>query len=585
MGQRDGFGRERGVDILGMTGIGAGLRGWRPRDLGRDIPAGLAVAAVGLPTSLAYPAIAGLPPETGLYAAILPPLAYALFGPSRRLIVGPDAAVMTVLAGVLASVLTAMPAGTDRAGATALIALGVGVLCLLARLLSLGVLSVFLSRPILKGFFAGLAAAVAVGQIGRMTGVPVAADGVTAELAGIAGRLDEVHGATLAVGLGTLGLIWGLRAAAPRVPGAVVALAVAVAVSVVWDLAGRGVAVVGAVGGSLPRLSLPPLAHLPLAEVALGAGAVFLVMSSAGLLTAKGFAALTDDRVDANRELQGFGAANIAAGLFGAIPVGASDSRTAVNIAAGGRTQAAGIVAALALAAGVLWAGDLLGHLPEPALGAVLIATAAGMVDFRGLARLWRVSRAEFGVAMIAFAGPVGFGVLNGVLVALAATFAHLIWETMRPQIAELGRIAGEPGFYKLHRHPQAAPVPGLRVLLVEGSPIFVNADHIFDRVIEMTAPEERGEVVLLVARGMTQVDATGAEMLVALARALDRRGQALVLAEVNAPVSRELEAAGLTGVRLFESLSEAVAVLERGGGGDGGGVRTAAAADVIPDR
>jgi len=589
MGQSDGSGREQGVDILGMTGIGAGLRGWRPRDLVRDIPAGLAVAAVGLPTSLAYPAIAGLPMETGLYAAILPPLAYALFGPSRRLIVGPDAAVMTVLAGVLASVLAAMPAGTDRAGATALIALGVGVLCLLARLLSLGVLSVFLSRPILKGFFAGLAVAVAVGQIGRMTGVPVAADGVIAELAAIAGRLDEVHGATLAVGLGTLGLIWALGVVAPRVPGAVVALAAAVAASAVLDLAGRGVAVVGAVGGGLPRLSLPALAGLPLAEVALGSGAVFLVMSSAGFLTAKGFAALTGDRVDANRELQGFGAANIAAGLFGAVPVGASDSRTAVNIATGGRTQAAGIVAALALAGAMLWAGGALALLPEPVLGAVLIAAAARMADLPGLVRLWRISRAEFGAAMIAFAGPVGLGVLNGVLVALAATFAHLIWETMRPQVAELGRIAGEPGFYKRHRHPQAAAVPGLRVLLVEGSPIFVNADHIFDRVTEMTLPAQAGEVVLLVARGMTQVDATGAEMLVALARALDRRGQALVLAEVNAPVRRELEAAGLTGVRLFESLSEAVAVLERDGDGDGrrdgAGVRGAAAADVIPDQ
>ena len=222
-------------------------------------------------------------------------------------------------------------------------------------------------------------------------------------------------------------------------------------------------------------------------------------------------------------------------------------------------------------------------------LGAVLIAAAAGMADLPGLARLWRISRAEFGAAMIAFAGPVGLGVLNGVLVALAATFAHLIWETMRPQVAELGRIAGEPGFYKRHRHPQAEAVPGLRVLLVEGSPIFVNADHIFDRVTEMTLPAQAGEVVLLVARGMTQVDATGAEMLVALARALDRRGQALVLAEVNAPVRRELEAAGLTGVRLFESLSEAVAVLERDGDGDGdgdgAGARGAAAADVIPDQ
>jgi SulP family sulfate permease len=569
------------VNILGMAGIGGGLRGWRPRDLLRDVPAGLAVAAVGLPTSIAYPAIAGLPMQAGLYAAILPPIAYALFGPSRRLIVGPDAAVMTVLAGVLAPVLAAMPAGTDRVTATALIALGVGVLCVAARILRLGALSVFLSRPILMGFFAGLAVAVAVGQIGRITGVALEGEDVIELLAEIGGRLGEVHAASLGVGLGTLGLIWAVTAARLPVPGAVAALAVALAVSVAFDLAGRGVAVVGPVGASLPHLALPSLQGIPFAQLALGSGAVFLVMSGAGLLTAKGFAALTGERVDANRELQGLGAANIAAGLCGAIPVGASDSRTGVNLAAGGRTQVVGIVAALALAGGILWAGDVLGSLPAPAVGAVLIATAAGMVDLRGLARLWRVSRPEFGVAMIAFAGPVGFGVLNGVLVALAATFAHLIWETMRPQVAELGRIAGEPGFYKRHRHPMAQPVPGMTVLLVEGSPIFVNAGHIFDRVLDMTEAAGRGEVVLIVARGMTQVDATGAEMLVSLAGALGSRGLGLVLAEVNAPVRRALEAAGLAGVRMFESLSEAVALIER----DGGEAQPPEAADVIPGR
>jgi MFS superfamily sulfate permease-like transporter len=204
------------------------------------------------------------------------------------------------------------------------------------------------------------------------------------------------------------------------------------------------------------------------------------------------------------------------------------------------------------------------------------------MVDLRGLGRLWRISRPEFGVAMIAFAGPVGFGVLNGVLVAMVATFAHLVWETMRPQVAALGRIGGEPGFYKRHRHPEAAPVPGMTILMVEGSPIFVNAEHIFDRVIEMTEAAGRGEVVLLVARGMTQVDATGAEMLVSLARALTARGLSLVLTEVNEPVRRELEAAGMTGTRMLESLSEAVALLEQDGAGP---AAARGAAEVIPGR
>ena len=502
---------------FGLPGLSLApsLRGYRAAWLRSDVSAGLAIAAVGLPSAIAYPAIAGLPPETGLYASIAPLVAYAIFGPSRQLIVGPDAATMTVLAGVLTAVLAATPGETDRVGVAAVLALVVGALYLLARLLRLGVLATFLSRPILTGFFAGVSLSILIGQIGRMTGVKIEAEGLVAPLVELAHKAGSIHLPTLLLAAAMFVLLQVVRMTRFPVPGPVVVVVVSVLLSALFDFEGHGIAVVGDIPAGLPALTLPRLAGLPIDTILLGAAAIFLVSFGAGIVTARSFGAQAGYAVDPNRELTGFGAANLAAGLFGAFPVTASDSRTAVNLTVGGRSQAAGLVAAATLVATLLYLGPALRVLPIAALGAILAATALSLIDLAALRRIWRVSPMEFVFALIAMWGPISLGVLNGVVIAIGATLAYLLREMMFPHDAMLGLIPGRDGFYKLHRRPDARPVPGLALCLIQGSLLFFNADHVRARlsaIADDLPPDTRWFV--LDASAIVQVDSTGAAML-----------------------------------------------------------------------
>ncbi|NJL07856.1 MAG: SulP family inorganic anion transporter [Methylacidiphilales bacterium] len=524
------------------------LSGYRRAWLRTDVSAGLAIAAVGLPSAIAYPAIAGLPPETGIYASIAPLVAYAVFGPSRRLIVGPDAATMTILAGVMAAVLGSIPAeGTDRVAVAALLALVVGGLCLVARLLQLGVLANFLSQPILTGFFAGISLSILVGQITRVTGVQIEADGLIGPLVELVRKIGMVHWPSLLLAAAMFVLLQVARVARSPIPGAVLVVVISVTLSALFDFEAQGIAVVGTVPEGLPTLALPGLAGVPIDKLLLGAAAIFLVSFSSGAITARSFGALTKEPVDANRELTGFGAANIAAGLFGAFPVSASDSRTAVNVTVGGRTQLAGLVSAAALIAVLLLLRPALRVMPISALGAILAATALQLMDFAGLRRIWTISRVEFAFALIALVGPISLGVLNGVVIAISATLIYLLHKIMYPQDAVLGRIPGRDGFYKMHRFPEAQPVPGLMLGLIQGSILFFNADYVRARIraiIEEVPKETRWFV--LDASAIVQIDSTGAMMLEELAGELADRGIRFGLAEVHAAPRALLERAGV---------------------------------------
>lgn len=549
--------------------IPTGLAAFRPAMLGRDVSAGLAVAAVGLPSAIAYPAIAGLPAETGLYASIAAALGYGLFGASRRLCVGPDAATMTMLAGVLATVVAAIPegAGAGRADAAAAIALIVGGLCLIARALRLGVLATFLSRPILIGFFAGISLSILIGQIGRVTGASIAAGGLFAPPAELLREAATIHWPTVALAAALFVLLQLLRRS--PVPGPIIVVALSVLLSWLFDFRGLGIAVVGDVPTGLPTLALPSFDGMPFGPLLLGAGAVFLVAFGSGIVTARSFGDRTGDRVDPNAELVGFGGANLAAGLAGGFPVTASDSRTAIDIAVGGSSQVAGLASAAALVVTLLFLGEPLALLPIPALGAILVSAALGMIDVASLRRLWRVSRIEFAFAMIAFAGAVSFGVLNGVVVAVVATLVYLLVKSMYPRDALLGRVDGRDGFYKLHRVPEARPVPGLTLCLVEGTLLFYNADYVGARlaaIADALGPDARWFV--LDASAIVQIDSTGAAALDAFAGRLEARGIALGIVELHAEAKALLERTGfierIGPTMLFDDLQDALAAFRR---------------------
>ena len=553
-------------EALPKRPILASLKGYRPGWLKSDVAAGLAIAAVGLPSAIAYPAISGLPPQTGLYASIAPLVAYAVFGPSRQLVVGPDAATITVMAAVLA----AMPGleAADRTGVAALLALVVGGYYLGARLLGLGVLSTFLSRPILVGFFAGISLSILVGQLKRITGVDLEAEGLISPVIELVRNAALIHWPSLALAFAMFGVLQAVRVTRLPVPGPVVVVVVSVVLSALLDFRGHGIAVVGDIPSNVPRLALPAIGGAAPDQILLGAAAIFLVSFAAGIVTARSFGERGGYPVDADREMVGFGMANIAAGLFSAFPITASDSRTAINASVGGRSQVASVVAAATLLAIVLYLQPALVILPIPALGAILIAAALSLIDIPALREIWRISRMEFVFAMIALFAPISLGVLNGVLVAIGATFAYLLHKMMYPRDALLGRIRGRDGFYKLHRHPDAQPVPGMAIVLLEGDLLFFNSDHVHARLHAIAAAAPPGtRWLILDATAITQVDSTAAAMLEELGADLSRRRLAFGLVELHAEVRGLLDRAGLVAAigpaMIFDDLDDALRAFE----------------------
>jgi len=554
--------------MAGWFPVPSGLAGYQWGWLRFDVTAGLAVAAVAIPSAIAYPAIAGLPAETGLYASILPLLGYAFFGPSRKLMVGPDAATMTVLAAALASMPLADPG--DRVIAAAALALIVGVLCIAAGRLNLGVVAAFLSRPILIGFISGISISILIGQIGRFTGVRIEADGLIGPLLEIISKVSLVHWPSVIFGGAMFALLVLLARLRSPVPGPLVVVILAGIASALFDLEGRGMKVIGDLPSSLPAISLPDFSRLPFQELLFGAGAIWLVSVSSGLVGARSFGAKDGFEVDANRELTGLGAGNIASGLFGGFPVTVSDSRTAINLSAGGRSQVSGLVAAAALTVLLLYLNHILRVIPSPALGAILAFAALSLIDIKGLREIWRVSRTEFVFALISMWGAISLGVLRGVVIAIGGTLLYVLLKEMRPRDAMLGRVPGRAGFYKLHRIAEARPLPGLALCLIEGNVLFFNADYIRSRIesiVQDLPPDTRGFV--LDAGGIAQIDSTAAAMFLRLRDDLAKKGLSFGFAELNAEPRDILTRAGLFEPRgatlIFEDLEEAARAFEAG--------------------
>ncbi len=528
----------------------ASLRGYQPEWLKADVSAGLAIAAVGIPSAIAYPAIAGLPPETGIYASMASVVGYALLGPSRRLIVGPDAPTMAVLAGVIGTVLVGIPDATpaDRAVAASLIALGVGLICVIGSLLRLGNLASLLSRPILAGFFVGVAISILIGQIGRVTGLSIEADGFLLPLLELAQKARSIHLPSILLAGAMFAVLQLSRLWRVVVPGPVIVVLLSVALSATLDFEGLGIRIVGDLPAGLPTVRLPWLWGLPWGDLILGSAAVFVVSFGAGIITARSFGERTGETVNANAELTGFGAANIASGFLGGFPVTSSDSRTAVNLSVGGRSQVAGLTAAVVLGVAMLFFSDVMRILPIPALGAILISAALSVIDLSALKQIWKISKVEFGFALIALMGAISFGVLQGVVVAVVATFVYLILNSMQPRVVLMGRLPGRKGFYKLHRSPETVAIEGLTICFVQGSLLFFNADFVkgkLNDVIDAGADTVRW--MILDASAITQIDTTGVEVLRDIWARLRALGVVLAIAEVQSDVASLLRRAGLS--------------------------------------
>jgi high affinity sulfate transporter 1 len=531
------------------------LRGYRRDWLGGDVLAGLTVWAVLVPEALAYATIAGVSPVVGLYAAPGALLLYAALGSSRHLVTGP----MSATAALSAATVGALVAGSGGrfVAMTAALAIAAGLCALIAGLLQLGFLASFISEPVIKGFIVGLAITIIMGQVPKLLGVEKHAGDAFEQLWGVLGGLGDIHALTLLIGLASLAVVLGLRRAAPAVPGSLVAVALGVAAVQVLDLDDHGLEIVGPIHRGLPSLGTPDVSLHDLGTLVPGALGVMLVGFAEGLGAAKTYAARDHYEIDANRELLGLGGANLAAGLSSGMVVNGSLSKTAVNGAAGARTQLSGLLVAVLTVVTLLLLTGLFESLPEATLAAIVIAAVVELVDVAALRRLYALAtlrgagpmalaaRPDFLAALAALLGVLVFDTLPGLFIGIGVSLLLLLYRASRPHVARLGRVPGGAGQYAdLERHPGNVAPDGVAVLRVEGGLFFANADAVRARLLA-AASEDGIRAIVLDAETMPFVDATAAAMLLEARDELRRRGVALLIARDVAAVRDLLRRAG----------------------------------------
>lgn len=516
-----------------------------------DLVAGVVLVALLVPQGMAYAELAGLPPVTGLYATVLALVAYALVGPSRILIIGPDSALSPMVFAAIVPLLSSDASPAQRVTLAAMLAILMGAICVAAGIFRLGVLAELLSMPMRVGYLNGLALAVLVSQLPKLFGFSTSADGVVDELRAF---VDGVaHGDTnvtaLVIGLACLAVIVGLRTLAPRVPGVLVAAVGATIAVAALDLTSRGVPVVGAIPQGLPRPEWPAASWSDTwALLVAGVGMAFITVADT-VAQSRTFAH-RGDPVDENQEIIALGVTNMASGLFQGLPVSASASRTAVASATGARSQLAGVVGAVGIVAMLVWFGEATKYLPASALAAIVIAASFVLFDIPAFARLLRVRRSEFALALVTAAGVVFVGILPGIAIAAALSLANFVRRAWRPYNAALGRMEGRKGYHDVARHPDARQVPGLVLFRFDAPLFFANAEYFTARVHELvTERAARGESVarvVVAAEPISDIDITAADALDLLIDQLHARGCDIVFAELKGPVKDQLTRYGL---------------------------------------
>jgi high affinity sulfate transporter 1 len=534
-------------------------RGW----LRHDLTAGLVLTTMLVPVGLAYAEASGVPGICGLYATIVPLLAYAVFGPSRILVLGPDSS----LAPLILSVVLPLSGGDpQRAVAVAgVMALVSGAVCIAAGLARLGFVTELLSKPIRYGYMNGIALTVILSQLPKLFGFSIDAKGPVRQSVAIVQQVlaGQSNLVTLAIGAGSLALILLLKRY-PRIPGTLVAVVAATILVGALELSTRaGVAILGALPQGLPRPSLPLIGTDDLLPVLTGGLAVALVSFADTSVLSRTYAARLRVPVDPNQEMVGLGIANFAGGFFQGFPISSSSSRTPVAEAAGARTQLTGVVGAIAIALLLLLAPSLLRNLPTAALAAVVIAAAIGLIEINDLRRIYRIQQWEFWLSMVCLAGVAVLGAIPGIAVAITIAVAEFLWDGWRPHSAVLSEVAGIRGYHDISRHPEGRLIPGLVLLRWDAPLFFANAELFHDRVLAVVAAAPPPVHWLVVtAEPVTSVDVTSADMLRELDDELRASGVVLHFAEMKDPVKDKLRRFGLAerfARRFFATIDEAV--------------------------
>jgi high affinity sulfate transporter 1 len=523
------------------------LRRYDAAWLPHDIFAGLVLATMLVPVGIAYAVASGLPGIYGLYATIVPLLVYALFGPSRILVLGPDSALAAVILGVVVP----LSGGDPLRAATlaAMMAIVSGTVCILAGIGRLGFVTELLSKPIRYGYMNGIALTVLISQLPKFFGFSVESKGPLRDLWAIADAIldGKTNWVAFGVGLGTLMVILRLKDS-KRLPGILIAVVGATAVVAALGLGAHyGVKVLGPLPQGLPVFAIPLIGYNDLFPVLIGGCAIALVSFADTSVLSRAYAARLGTHVDPNQEMVGLGAANLATGFFQGFPISSSASRTPVAEAAGARTQLTSVVGALAIAILLLVAPNLLQHLPTAALAAVVIAAAIGLFEVADLKRIYRIQQWEFWLAMVCFVGVAVFGVIPGIGLAIALAIIEFLWDGWRPHSAVLGRAHGVKGYHDITRYPDARQIPGLVLFRWDAPLFFANAEFFRERVLDAVAKSPTPVRWLVVAaEPVTSVDVSAGDTVAELDEALHAQGIELCFAELKDPVKDKLKRFGL---------------------------------------
>jgi high affinity sulfate transporter 1 len=531
--------------VPGLQAVRSYRRAW----LAKDVVAGVVLTTLLVPQGMAYAELAGLPPITGLYTSILCLLGYAVFGPSRILVLGPDSSLGPMIA---ATILPLMAADGDAKRAIALasmLAIMVAAIMILAAVAKLGFIADLISKPTMIGYMNGLALTILIGQLPKLFGFKVSADNLIGEVTGFAKGLShgEAVAAAAMVGIAGIVLILVLQRWLPKVPAVLIMVVLAIASTSVFGLAGHGVSLVGVLPKGFPPLTIPSVHLADLGPLFAGALGIALVSLADTISTASAFAARTGQEVRGNGEMIGIGAANLAAGLFQGFPVSTSGSRTAVAERSGAKTQLTGVTGAALIILMIVLVPGLFRNLPQPALAAVVITASLTLADIPATARLWHQRKAEFLLSIAAFLGVALLGVLPGIAIAVGLSILNVFRRAWWPYDTVLGRVDGLEGYHDIHSHPDARHLPGLVIYRFDAPLFFANAKTFRDEVRRLARADPAPTWIVIAAEPVTDVDTTASDILEELDETLNAQGISLVFAELKDPVRRKIERYGLT--------------------------------------
>jgi high affinity sulfate transporter 1 len=514
----------------------------------KDVVAGVVLSTLLVPQGMAYAELAGLPPITGLYTSIACLLGYALFGPSRILVLGPDSSLGPMIAAAL---LPLVVAGQDPARAVALgsmLAIMVAALMIVGAVAHLGFIADLLSKPTMIGYMNGLALTILVGQLPKLFGFKVSASGLISEFSGFVRGLahGEAVGAAAAVGIAGVLVVLVMQQWLPKWPAVLIMVLLSIGAASLFSLADHGVSLVGVLPKGFPPLTVPDVRWSDVGPLAGAAAGIALVSLADTISTASAFAARTGQEIDGDKEMFGIGAANLAAGFLQGFPVSTSGSRTAVAERSGARSQLTGVVGAALITVMIVGLPGLLRNLPQPALAAVVISASLSLADIPGTVRLLHQRRTEFLLSLAAFLGVALIGVLPGIAIAVLLSILNVFRHAWQPYEAELGRAEGLHGYRDASVDPTVRRLPGLVIYRFAAPLFFANATTFRDHVTRLARAEPAPSWIIVAAESVTDVDVTAADMLEDLCEELTARGTTLVFAELQEPVRQKIERYGL---------------------------------------